>query len=38
MLSQADALFEPTECTSLADATWRRSHVVLKVLEVVTNL
>ena len=32
-----DVLFEPTDRTSLADATWTRNHVVLNVLEDVKN-
>ncbi|PMR68096.1 prolyl oligopeptidase family serine peptidase [Halomonas heilongjiangensis] len=30
-------LFTPTECTSLADATWTRHHLVLNVLDDVRN-
>ncbi len=32
-----EALFEPTETTSLAGATWTRNHLVLNVLEDVKN-
>ncbi|ATD66087.1 S9 family peptidase [Luteimonas chenhongjianii] len=32
-----DVLFEPTETTSLAGATWTRNHLVLNVLEDVKN-
>lgn len=32
-----DVLFEPSDTTSLVDATWTRSHVVLNVLDDVKN-